>query len=197
MNILETLTKEEKNKIEIRNLQKGEILFSEGEICQHIGVLLSGEIDIVSYSYGGKEIIFNHLTDGMMFGNNLIFSSDPIYKGSIMAKKATKLALFSKNQLIYLLKNNDSFLISFLNYESDLGKELNGKIKLLSLDSAEERFFYYLHSNGDKITYRSVTELASRLYMQRETLSRLLTRLVSENKIIKDKHTIKKAGRPA
>ncbi len=191
-NILETLTKEEKNKIETRYLQKGEILFSEGDTCEHIGILASGEIDIVSYSFGGKEIIYNHLTDGMMFGNNLIFSSDPTYKGSIIAKKASKLALINKNQLVYLLKNNDNFLTSFLNYESDLAKELNGKIKLLSLDNAEERFFYYLHSQGDEIHYQSITELASRLYLQRETLSRLISKLIKENKIIKDKHSIKR-----
>ena len=184
-NILETLSKEEKNKIEMKLLKKGEILFSEGDHCEHVGIIVNGEIDIVSYSYGGNEIIFSHLTDGMMFGNNLVFSSQPMYKGSILAKKPTKLALISKKLLMHLLKNNDEFLISFLNYQSDLTKELNNRIKLLSLDNAEERFFYYLHSQGDKITYCSITDLARHLYLQRETLSRLISKLVQEGKILK------------
>ena len=190
-NLLETLNKEELEKVKIVSLSKEQILFHEGDVCESVGVVIEGEIEIASYSYGGKEIIFNHLYPGMVFGNNLIFSSNPVYKGSIIAKKPSKVALIYKNQLISLLKNNDEFLLKYLQYQSDTGKDLNGKIKLLSLDNAEERFFYYAHSQNGVIAYSSITKLASILSLQRETLSRLISRLVKEKKIIKDKHTIK------
>ena len=194
-NILETLTNEEKNKIKIVSLNKEQILFHEGDACECIGVVVDGDIEITSYSYSGKEIIYNHLLPGMLFGNNLIFSSKPIYKGSIIAKKPSKVALIYKNSLLTLLKNNDGFLLKYLQYQSDMGKDLNGKIKLLSLDNAEERFFYFLHLQNGLITYSSITKLASVLSMQRETLSRLLSKLVKENKIIKEKHLIKSVAK--
>ena len=190
-NLLETLKKDELVKIKIVSLSKEQILFHEGDVCEHVGVVIDGEIEITSYSYGGKEIIFNHLYSGMVFGNNLIFSSKPVYKGSIIAKKPSKVALIYKNQLISILKNNDDFLLKYLQYQSDMGKDLNGKIKLLSLDNAEERFFYYVHSQNGVITYSSITKLASVLSLQRETLSRLISKLVKEKKIIKDNHLIK------
>ena len=190
-NLLNTLTKEELNKVKIVSLSKEQILFHEGDVCEFVGVVIEGDIEITSYSYGGKEIIFNHLFSGMVFGNNLIFSSNPIYKGSIIAKKLSKVALIYKNQLISLLKSNNEFLLKYLQYQSDMGKDLNSKIKLLSLDNAEERFFYYLHSQNGQITYSSITKLASILSLQRETLSRLISRLVKENKIIKEMHLIK------
>ena len=190
-NLLETLKKEELEKVKIVSLSKEQILFHESEICECIGVVIEGDIEITSYSYGGKEIIFNHLYSGMVFGNNLIFSSNPIYKGSIIAKKPSKVGLIYKKSLISLLKTNDDFLLEYLLYQSDMGKDLNSKIKLLSLDNAEERFFYYLHSQNGQITYSSITKLASILSLQRETLSRLISRLVKENKIIKEMHLIK------
>ena len=154
-NLLSKLTNEELKMIKIVSLLKEQILFFEGDACECIGIVLEGEIEIISYSYGGKEIIFNHLYPDMVFGNNLIFSSQPVYKGSIIAKKSSKVALIYRNSLISLLKNNNDFLLNYLQYQSDIGKDLNGKIKLLSLDNAEERFFYYIHSqNGGRPVLR-------------------------------------------
>ena len=190
-NLLDKLNKEEIKQVKIVSLTKEQILFHEGDLCECVGVVLEGEIEITSYSYGGKEIIFNHLYSGMVFGNNLIFSSNPIYKGSIIAKKPSKVGLIYKKTLMSLLKTNDDFLLEYLLYQSDMGKDLNSKIKLLSLDNAEERFFYYAHTQNNVITYSSITKLATTLSLQRETLSRLISKLVKEKKIVKDKHTIK------
>lgn len=190
-NLLQTLTKEELKSIKIVSLNKEQILFHEGDKCECVGVVIEGEIEITSYSFEGKEIIFTHLYNGMIFGNNLIFSSEPIYKGSIIAKKSAKVALIYKKTLISLLKTNDDFMLIYLQYQSDMGKDLNAKIKLLSLDSAEERFLYYLHSKKGTINYSSITKLASEVSLQRETLSRLITKLVKEKKIKKDNHLIK------
>lgn len=191
MNLLNTLKTDELNRLKIVTLSKEQILFNEGDICQSIGIVMEGEIEIISYTYGGKEIIYNHLEHGKVFGNNLIFSSNPVYKGSIIAKKPSKVALIYKNQLISLLKSNDEFLFKYLQYQSDMGKDLNGKIKLLSLDGAEERFLYFIQNQNGIIHYHSITKLASELNLQRETLSRLISRLIKENKIIKEKHIIK------
>ena len=60
-NILETLTKEQYEKIKIVELEKNTILFREEEICESIGVILEGEMIISSYSYKGTELIYNHL----------------------------------------------------------------------------------------------------------------------------------------
>ena len=190
-NLLDTLNPEQLKQIRIVKLQKEQILFNEGDLCESVGVVLEGEIEITSFSYTGNQLIFNRLSDGMMFGNNLLFSSDPHYKGSVIAKKPSKIGLIYKNSLISLLKTNDDFMNLYLRLQSDTAKELNAKIKLLSLPGAEERFLYYLHSKGGVIEYHSVTRLASILSIQRETLSRVLKRLIKEKQIVRYKHTIK------
>ena len=191
IDLLKTLNQEELAKVKTINLNNGQILFNEGDVCECVGVIISGEIDILSYSFGGKEIIYNHLTPGMVFGNNLIFSSEPRYKGSIIAKKPAKIGLIYKKELITLLQNNEQFMLSYFKYQSDNTKQLNDKIKLLSIDNAEERFFYYAYMNDGKIAYSTITKLAATLSLQRETLSRLLSKLIHDKKIIKEKHLIK------
>ena len=189
--LLKTLTSEQLKEVKIVNLQKEEILFGEGDLCECVGIVIEGEIEITSYSYTGNEIIFNRLMPGMVFGNNLVFSSDPHYKGSVIAKKPAKVGLIYIKSLISILKSNDEFIILYLQYQSDTAKQLNAKIKLLSLPGAEERFLYYLHTKSGQIEYQSITHLAATLSLQRETLSRLITKLIKNKRIVKTKHTIK------
>lgn len=173
-------------------LEKGQILFHEGEECHYIGIVKEGNISISSFTYNGNEIVYNNLSSGQVFGNNLIFSNEPIYRGSIIAKKYSKILIISKNELISLMQKNKEFLIKYQQVQSDFGKELNLKIKLLSIPNAEERFLYFLYINKNEISYTSITDLSTRLFMQRETLSRLISRLAKEQIISKNRNLIKK-----
>lgn len=191
-NILDSLTKEEKGRLKIVHLNKGEILFSEGEVCKNIGIVFVGELKIASYLEDGHEIVYNVIKKGMMFGNNLIFSSEPVYRGDVIANENSYLYILSKDQLLNLLKTNDDFLIAFLNAQSEFGKGLNLSIKLLTFNNAQERILYYLQINKDIVTYKSITELAKTLYLSREVLSRTLHKMERDQIIrLEDKKIIK------
>lgn len=190
-NILKNLKENELKQFIIKNLKKDEILFHEGERCEYVTVVENGEIEIISYSYSGKEILFSRLTDNMMFGNNLVFSSDPYFKGNVIARKKSKVYLIKKEQILNIFQQNTAFLMDFLKYQSDIGKELNGHIRLLNLPGAEERFLYYLHSKNGIIQFETITKLAASINLQRETLSRLIYKLIKEGKISKTRHIIK------
>ena len=190
-NILEKLNKDQLKLFKRVDVKKEKVLFNEGELCSLIGFVVEGEIEIVSYTRTGQEIVYNHLTPGMMFGNNLVFSSNPVYKGNVIAVQPSIILLIEKGDLMQILQQNSDFLLEFLKYQSDMGKQLNSQIKLISIDSAEERFFYYADINKGTIHYSSITKLAEILHLQRETLSRLISRLIKENRIIKVNKTIK------
>lgn len=190
MNILDTLKPSQLRHIKIKDLKKDSILFYENDLCKTIGIIIEGEVSIVSYLEDGNEIIYNTLYKDGIFGNNLIFSSSPYYKGNIIINKDSKIAFIEKNELIALLKSNESFMIEYLKIHSNFTKALNDKIKLLSISNAEERLYFYMHENRNEIRYKSITALAKELYLERETLSRLLSKLIKENKIVKKEKTI-------
>lgn len=182
-NIINLLTSKEKQLVKTVELPKSKILFHEEEICKCIGILIEGEITISSYTISGNEIIYNSLKSGDIFGNNLVFSNEPKYKGSIIAKSNSIIGLIYKEDLLEILQNNKQFLIKYLEIQSNFGKKSNEKIKLLTLENVEERFLFYLQSRGGKIQIKSVTYLSNVLYAKRETISRLLTRLEKANAI--------------
>ena len=191
MNILSLLSKTEESRVRYASYETKETVFLEGDECLSIGILIEGSIAIMTYSILGNEIIFNTLGKGQIFGNNLIFSSSPFYKGDVVTRAPTKIAFIDKKDLIDILKNNDVFLLQYLELQSDLGKTLNSKIRLLSLNSARERLWYLLEENGGSYNYSSVTALARELNLERETLSRTITALIKERLIVKEDRTLK------
>ena len=190
MNIIDTIKPSKLKNITIKNLNKDEVLFRENDKCECIGIVMQGQVSIITYLEDGKEVVFNTLNTGDIFGNNLIFSSEPYYKGNIITNVSSKIALIDKKELLSLLKSNEEFMIEYFKIQSNFSKDLNDKIKLLSMDSAEDRFYYYMHKNKKTITYSSISKLAKELYIKRETLSRLISKLLKQKKIIKDKNTI-------
>ncbi len=188
--LLNVLSKKEHKLVKGYQVAKGSIIYHEGDVCENIGVIISGKIDIVSYSFEGRELLLNSLKAGDIFGNNLLFSSEPIYRGDVIAKEKSVIAFINKENLVYLLQNNSDFLNLYLKAQSDMGKSLNQRIQLLSLVNAEERLFYYASKNDGVITFKNVTTLAAILGVQRETLSRLLTSLIKRHLIKKEKGKI-------
>ena len=189
-NILSLLSKEEQSLLEVKSVIKGTYLYREGELCSKVSIVVSGSVKIASMHYFGSEVIFNILEKGDIFGNNLIFSDEPVYKGDVIAIKDSTIVSISKENLTQILQNNKEFLIAYLNIQSNFGKKLNSTIKMLSMSLAEDRFMYFLHESKDEIIYRSVADLADILNLKRETLSRLLTKLEKENAIRRSPHKI-------
>ena len=188
--LLNVLNKEEHKLVKGYQVAKNNVIFHEGDVCETIGIIISGKVDIISYSFEGKELLINSLKTGEIFGNNLIFSSEPVYRGDVIAQEKSVIAIINKENLVYLLQNNKDFLNSYLKAQSDKAKLLTSRIQLLSLVNAEERLFYYASKNDNVITYKNVTTLAATIGVQRETLSRLLTSLIKRHLIKKEKGKI-------
>ena len=188
--LLNVLNKEEHKLVKGYQVAKNNVIFHEGDACETIGIIISGRVDIISYSFEGKELLINSLKAGEIFGNNLIFSSEPVYRGDVIAQEKSVIAIINKENLVYLLQNNKDFLNLYLKAQSDKAKLLTSRIQLLSLVNAEERLFYYASKNDNVITYKNVTTLAATIGVQRETLSRLLTSLIKRHLIKKEKGKI-------
>ena len=188
--LLQVLSKKEHKLVNGYQVTKNSVIAHEGDLCENVGIIVSGKVDIISYAFKGKEMLLNSLKAGDVFGNNLIFSSDPIYRGDVVAKEKCVIAFINKENIVYLLQNNQEFLTLYLQAQSDFGKSLNARIQLLSFTNAEERLFYYASKNENVIVFKNVSTLAQTIGIQRETLSRLLTSLVKRHLIKKEKGKI-------
>ena len=188
--ILDTLAKQDLSLFQVKKIKKNEVLFREGESCKMIGILKEGSLVISSYTFEGKEIIFNSIKTGMMFGNNLSFSKEPHYKGNVTALMDSEIYLINETNLLALCAQNKAFLKEYLSLTANTAISLNERIKMLSFNSLEERFSYALFLHNGVLPYKSISDLAKELNVERETLSRYISKQISVGSVHKDNHRL-------
>ena len=180
MNILNLLNQNEKEKISYLNLKQNQILFHEGEECKSIFIIIEGQITILNYSLNGNEEIISILNKNDVFANALIFSNNNYYLGEIIATKPTKLAIINKNELIFLLQNNKSFLECYINLIAEKTIKFTIKTKLLSHKNIRSRIIYYLEISNYSIK-KNISFLAKELVLPRPSVSREISKMINEN----------------
>lgn len=180
MNILNLLNQKEKEKISYLNLKQNQILFHEGEECKSIFIIIEGQITILNYSLNGNEEIISILNKNDVFGNALIFSNNNHYLGEIIATKPTKLAIINKNELLFFLQNNKSFLECYINLIAEKTIKFTIKTKLLSHKNIRSRIIYYLEINNYSIK-KNISFLAKELVLPRPSVSREISKMINED----------------
>lgn len=184
-NLLNLLTKEEyKNYVEIKNYYKNDIVFSEGILCNYIGIILEGKIIISTITCNNNEEIINLITSNQVFGNNLIFSDSPYFLGNIISESNSKIAFISKINLKKIFKENDEFLYAFLGLISNQVLIEKNKNKLLVHKNIRDRLLYYFDIEKKKkghIKIKSLADLARILSLPRPSVSREIYKLIKEN----------------
>lgn len=188
--LLDTLNDKDLALFKIKEAKKNEIIFHEGEKCETVGILKEGLITICSYTFEGKEIVFNTVKPGMMFGNNLLFSNERAYKGDVKAVYDSKIYLINEKSLLSLCAQNISFLKEYLTLSSNAAVNLNERIKTLSFGSLKERLSYMLFLHNGILPYQSLSHLAKELNVERETLSRYLSQQISFGNLKKENNTL-------
>lgn len=180
MNILDLLKQNEKEKISYLNLKQNQTLFHEGEECKSIFIIIEGQITILNYSLNGNEEIISILNKNDVFGNALIFSNNNHYLGEIIATKPTKLAIINKNELLFFLQNNKSFLECYINLIAEKTIKFTIKTKLLSHKNIRSRILYYLEINNYSIK-KNISFLAKELVLPRPSVSREISKMINED----------------
>lgn len=180
MNILNLLNQNEKEKISYLNLKQNQILFHEGEECKSIFIIIEGQITILNYSLNGNEEIISILNKNDVFANALIFSNNNYYLGEIIATKPTKLAIINKNELLFFLQNNKSFLECYINLIAEKTIKFTIKTKLLSHKNIRSRVLYYLEINNYSIK-KNISFLAKELVLPRPSVSREISKMINED----------------
>ena len=176
---------------QIRTLEKGNILFLEGEIANRLYIILKGWIKIVKHTIDGEEGILQMLSAGDSIMESTIFLNATFPASAQVVDDAIVLSLpapIFREQL----KNNNALILNFLTSMSHRSQDLIRQIEYARLKSVDERVGWFLlkllleqggTSRVVKLPYDK-TLIASYLDMKRETFSRSLKRLKDKGFII-------------
>jgi CRP/FNR family transcriptional regulator len=171
----------------IREHQRGELLFSEGEQAVGFFVVLDGKVKVFKLSPEGKERILHIIHPGGTFAEAAIFG-DGLYPAYAEPLQVSQLLFLPKEGFLGLLMNNGRISINMIAGLSRFLRQFANQIEDLTFKDVPSRLARYLMelSRGTKATVElpiSKSQLASNLGTVSETLSRTLRKL-SEDDLI-------------
>lgn len=175
--------------------KSNDVIFNEHDICKTVGYIIKGRVKISTFTGNENEVTINLLNTNDIFGDLLVFSSNPYYYGIGICLENTTINYISKDKLISLLSSDSLFLAEFLNLITNKGVSLKQMNKLYAHKNIEERFTYYIYHiakriDEHKVYYKSVTDIAHILSIPRPSLSRTIHKMEKEGKITISKNII-------
>ncbi len=174
----------------------GYTVFHEGDNCEMVGLLTTGELRLVHHSLEGIEIVLGSVRTGDLFGDYLINTKNPTYPGNLVALVDSTVVYIDKDNVDWLIAHHDGFRRFYMQKISEKALALNTHNKILSQPSLRERILLWLEIEAGKrrdgvVPIRSKTALANHLNARRPSLSRALTALKDEGLIDVDRKMIR------
>lgn len=176
--------------------KSGETLNHEGDVFKHCPLMISGEIEVYRHTYLGEEKIFGLFTVGEIVAIAAVFMPHNRYPMSLRAKTDGEALLLDKRDILELCHNCPQIMAKLLTrFSTKLYENIN-HIDWLTSSSAEQRLAAYLLDLKHKqlgqhiILPISRGQLAAKLGIRYETLSRLVSGWRQKGFINIDKDTV-------
>lgn len=163
-------------------LDKGRILFLEGDEAAGFYVLLSGKVRIYKASPDGKEYTLHMINPGQMFAEAAIFKGGT-FPANCAAIEDSVVTFFPKDRFVGLITKYPQISLKMISALSGFVRDFNKQVENLSLKEVSARLASYLlrmseESGRNEFELEiSKAELASSLGTISSTLSRNLKQL--------------------
>ncbi|GAB5565202.1 MAG: Crp/Fnr family transcriptional regulator [Winogradskyella sp.] len=179
LNILEYFSAEEQNliiqEIEIKELEKDEVLLKERTVCSHIWLVVSGSFYQYRSTTNCRDDIFDLHIDGDFVLNHQSFISRKPSTYTIKAFEKSMVYQLSVDSIYKLTGISQSFL--------KLGRLLEDKTSRARIgemfQKPNKKYSYILHERPELLQKFPQTMIASYLQITPETLSRVRKRIFS------------------
>lgn len=173
------------------SFEKGDIIFSEGEIFDKLFIINNGSIKVYKYTKDGKEQILYILKEGEFLGDLNLLKKD-VFKFNAAALESTNMCIIHKDDFDILIKTNPEISIKVLEYAHDRIASLENLVQTLTTKDVEMRLaslllnlsktFGFKTDKGIEITLTLTREdMANFIGVTRETISRKLSYFQSQN----------------
>ena len=178
-------------------LNKGEMIFLEGDEGNGFYVIVEGMVKIYKTSTEGKEQILHIFGPGEPFGEVAVFSGQS-FPANAMALKNSKLVFFPRAAFVDLITQNPSLAMNMLAVLSMRLRQFTQQIESLALKEVPARLAGYLlylaeEQQNEEVVSLNISKgsLASFLGTIPETLSRIFARMSDQGLIAVEGRNIK------
>jgi CRP/FNR family transcriptional regulator len=182
-----------------KSLRKGDVLFHEQDPAEAMYAVVTGQVKLVRYSPGGKEMLLHLVQPGQTFAEAALFGSGT-YPATAVALTETRLWCLPRRRLEELIRRSPDLGLALVGSISVWTRKLAAKLELLTQRRVEERLAVYVlgRAAGRDLqagTSVALTEpknlIAAQCGTAPEVLSRTFRRLEAEGILEVDGDTMR------
>ncbi|MBC8080722.1 MAG: Crp/Fnr family transcriptional regulator [Gorillibacterium sp.] len=173
----------------IKDYRKNELIASEGDPAERVGIVLCGSVEVQKIHPTGKNVTIAQISEGQTFGEAVLFSKENVFPATVMAIDSSKVMFINKREMLRLFTSDADILSRYMENISDRLLLLNRKIEILSLGTLRRRIVFDLlklavkqHSDTINLPYNKRV-WAEHLNTARPSLSREICCLRDEGLI--------------
>jgi CRP-like cAMP-binding protein len=168
------------------NVRKGQFVILEGDKLEYIGIVLSGQLNIIREYYNGSRSLLAAVTPGGVFAEALCCAGVAESPVTVTADADSSVMLLDFSRILHTCRNSCSFHTKLIeNMLSLIAKKnimLQTRMELVSLKSVRTKVLRYLESfapiQGKEIAIPfNREEMADFLCVERSALSHELSRM--------------------
>lgn len=183
--VFDKISTQELNKMlvcfEANNLKytKDTTILSNVSNTTKVGVIISGDAQIIRYNYNGSRTIIDNLSEGDIFGAFSLSTSEDLY---IVSKTNSEIVMFDYSKIINRCKKNCPYhnqlvdnIMQILSSKIKLNSE---RIEVLSKKTIRDKLLAYFSSLSKKQITKNIllpftlTDLADYLSIDRSAMMR-------------------------
>jgi CRP/FNR family transcriptional regulator len=173
---------------DLRRLERGQLLFSQGDLAQAFFVLARGRMRVYKLAASGREQTLVTPMPGTSFAEAALFA-DKRYPAYCSALDDSEIVVIDKGKFLKFVESHPQVSLNMIALMAERLRMFAGKIEQLSLMGVVPRLAEYLLNHADDKCDIALdlpkSELASLLGTVPETLSRALAKLKA-NGLIKE-----------
>ncbi|MDO4485642.1 MAG: Crp/Fnr family transcriptional regulator [Bacillota bacterium] len=177
-------------KARVIKVEKGENIFTEGEPARYVGIILSGEAQIIMLDYFGHRSIMSFIEPAQIFGESFACADVDVLPVSVVASSPCEVLLIDCRYMVDVCSRACSFhnkmIYNMLKIVARKNLEFNRKIEITSKRSTREKLMAYLMTQAKLRGSNNFTipfdrqELADYLGVERSAMSAELSRMRRE-----------------
>ena len=168
----------------------GRLMLNAGAPCRALMALVEGQADARMTSEEGREVLVDQMKAPILLAPAFLFATPNLIPVEVTAVTDCAVWHINRESFFEFIQQEPTVLRAFLEILSDRGDFLSKKMRTFAVNSLRNRALEYLEVNGG-IT--SVATAALQLGTTRPSLSRVLSDMLDEGVIKKEKKGYRKA----
>lgn len=185
----------EKLEMRVFEVEKNEIVITQGTPCKRLYVLLKGRLQTDIIDANGDNVLIEHIVAPRAFATPHLFKEDNRFPATFTAVEESVLLTASKESTFRLISECPEVLRSFFCIAGRCNVCTTARLDILSRKTVRERLTVYLFNHketgGNRVKMiHTQTQLAEYLNVSRPALSTEINKMEREGLIKKEEKNV-------